>query len=63
MLMYNHGRTRTGLTNVRPNFERRKRRCTCGEAVRLPEGDKRLRAARPSWSVVCSDKKGKEKTK
>ena len=33
----NHGRTRTGFANARPDSERRKRRCTCGEAVRFPD--------------------------
>lgn len=37
----NHGRTRTVLTNVRFLLDKGERRCTCGEAVRLPEAEGR----------------------
>ena len=35
----NHGRTRTVLTNVRFLLDKGECRCTCGEAVRLPEAE------------------------
>ncbi len=73
--MYNHGRTpayakatagrRTTLTNVRADLEMRKRRCACGEAVRLPEAEGRApkgEAARRVSVLVCGLTKGLQRT-
>ena len=64
----NHGRTpayakatagrRTTLTNVRVLLDKGERRCTCGEAVRLPEAEGRAakrsqEAARGVFVLVC----------
>lgn len=59
-MVINHGHTRTGFANARLVMDWRKRRCACGEAVRLPDKRreelceaKSQEAARRASALVC----------